>query len=82
MFVARTRKNTNFNNVLDTDSVRETYARIAVEVRKAINFYPFNNRESLLENVYFIGGESNITELYDTIAEINGRDFACFSKRR
>ena len=71
VFVARTRKNTNFNDVLDTDSVRETYARIAVEVRKVINFYRFNNRESMLENVYFTGGCSNITELCDTIAEIN-----------
>lgn len=71
VFVARTRKNTNFNNVLETESVRETYARIAVEVRKVINFYRFNNRESMLEDVYFAGGCSNITELCDTIAEIN-----------
>ena len=71
VFVARTHKNTNFNNILDTDVVREMYTRIAVEVRKVINFYRFNNRDSLLENVYFIGGCSNITELCDTIAEIN-----------
>lgn len=71
VFVARTRKNTNFNNVLEADSVRDAYARIAVEVRKVINFYRFNNRESTLEDVYFTGGCSHIAELCDTIAEIN-----------
>lgn len=70
-YVARNYKNKNYNGVLDSEAVQEAYARIAVEVRKVINFYRFNNRESTLENMYFIGGGSNIPALCDSIAEIN-----------
>lgn len=72
VYVARTYKNKNYNGVLESDFVQEVYGRIAVEVMKVINFYRFNNREATLEDIYFIGGGSNIPALCDSIAEING----------
>ena len=68
-FVARTYKNKNYNNVLETEHCKEAFGRIAVEVMKVINFYRFSNRESSLEDVYFFGGCSNISELCGSIAD-------------
>lgn len=71
VYVARTHKNKNYNDVLEAEFTQEAYGRIAVEVMKVINFYRFNNRESTLEDMYFMGGGSNIETLCDNIAEIN-----------
>ena len=71
VYVARNYKNKNYNGVLESEAVQEAFGRIAVEVRKVINFYRFNNRESTLECMYFMGGGSNIPALCDNIAEIN-----------
>lgn len=73
-FLARTHKNTNFNNVLDKEYCKEVFGSIAVEVMKVINFYKFNNRESALEDIFFCGGQSHIWALCDNIAEINEFD--------
>lgn len=70
-FVARTYKNKNFNNILEKDYAKETFGMIAVEVMKVINFYRFNNRETMLEDMYFAGGGSNIIDLCNSIAEAN-----------
>lgn len=68
-FVARTYKNTNFNNVLEKDYCHEVFGRIAIEVMKVINFYRFNNRESELQDIYFVGGGSNFKDLCKSITE-------------
>ena len=73
-YVARTYKNKNYNDVLDSEHCKETFGRIAVEVMKVINFYRFSNRESSLEDIYFFGGCSNIPELCENIA--NATDLA------
>lgn len=70
-FVARTYKNSNYNNILEREYVREQYVRIAVEIMKVINFYRFNNRSSELEDMYFIGGGSNLKGFCETIAQTN-----------
>jgi len=70
-FVARTYKHKNFNNVLEKEYVREQYARIALEIRKVINFYRFNNRTSNLNDIYIIGGGSIRQSLGEIIAENN-----------
>lgn len=74
-FVARTYKNKNYNNILNKEYCREAFGRIAVEVMKVINFYRFNNRESILDSIYFVGGGSNIKELCEAIAETNELDY-------
>lgn len=71
-FLARTYKNTNYQQILEEDFCQETFGRVAIEIMKVINFYRFNNRESELEDIYFCGGGSNITNLCETIAETVG----------
>ena len=70
-FVARTYKNQNYKGVLEKDYVREQYGRISLEIRKVINFYRYNNRTSELNDIYFVGGGSNLKGLCETIAENN-----------
>ena len=70
-FMARAYKNQNYKDVLDEEFVHEQYSRISLEIRKVINFYRFNNRSSELEDVYFMGGGSNLKGLPETIAEMN-----------
>lgn len=71
-FVARTYKNTNYNEILRKDYVRETMSQMAIEIMKVINFYRFNNREAELEDIYFMGGGSSLDELCDSITEVTG----------
>ncbi len=70
-FVARMHKTTNYNNVLEAEYVRDAYGRIAVEVMKVINFYRFNNRDTTLEDIYFMGGGGNVDVLCKAVAETN-----------
>lgn len=70
-YTARIHKNSNFNNVLACDFVQQQYNSIALEIRKVMNFYRFNNRTSELEDVYFIGGGSLLMGFGETIAEVN-----------
>lgn len=70
-FMARAYKNQNYKDILDEAYVREQYSRISLEIRKVINFYRFNNRSSELQDVYFIGGGSNLKGLQETISEMN-----------
>ena len=70
-YVARTYKNKNYHGILEKDYSREAFGTVAVEVMKVINFYRFNNRDSQLEEMYFTGGGSNITELCNSIANAN-----------
>jgi type IV pilus assembly protein PilM len=74
-FVARGYKNSNFINILDKDYVQQQYNAIALEVRKVINFYRFNNRSSELEDIYFIGGGSRLKGFAPLIAEMNELNF-------
>lgn len=74
-FVARGYKNSNFINILDKDYVQQQYHAIALEVRKVINFYRFNNRSSELEDIYFIGGGSRLKGFAPLIAELNELNF-------
>ena len=71
VYAARNHKNHNYNKILQEEFVTDTFGRFAVEVMKVINFYRFNNRESTLEDVYFMGGGSNVPTLCAGIAEIN-----------
>ena len=68
-FLARTYKNTNYQQVLEEEYCQEAFGRVAIEIMKVINFYRFNNRETELQDIYFCGGGSNITKLCETIAD-------------
>ena len=62
----------NYNDVLSSDYAQSFYARIAVEVMKAVNFFNYNNRERELTQLCLCGGGSAIQPLYDTIADTTG----------
>ncbi len=69
LYMASTYKTTNYNHVLDKEYCREVFTKLTLEVMKVINFYYFNNRESTMDSVYFVGGTSAISELCRNIAE-------------
>ena len=70
-FVARTHRIKNYNDVLDKEYVRTEYARVALEVRKVINFYRFNNRSSSLQDIYFVGVGSTLKDICMILSESN-----------
>lgn len=65
--VARTLKEANHEGVQELEGPQNIYNSIATEMRKAINFYRFNNRDSELKDVYCGGGGSLIPALCDAI---------------
>lgn len=67
--VANGYKISNHNDCQTCEEAKAVYASIAADVRKAINFYSFSNRESNLSDIYICGGGANIPELVSTIAE-------------
>ncbi len=68
-FVARTRKESNMDQVLDNEYMIDSYNRIAIEVMKAINFYNFtrDSEDSLLKDVYVCGGGAFVEPLCTAI---------------
>lgn len=71
-FLARTYKNSNYQQILEESFCQEAFGRIAIEIMKVINFYRFNNRNTELEDVYFCGGGSSLVGLCETIADTVG----------
>ena len=57
------------NGCQTCEQAKAVYASIAADVRKAVNFYSFSNRESNLSDLYICGGGANIPELVRTIGE-------------
>lgn len=69
IFKAATYKESNYNEVLDKQYCRDVFTKWTVEIMKVINFYNFRNRESSLDNLFFVGGTSNIEALCQNIVE-------------
>lgn len=59
----------NYNDVLSSDYAQSFYARIAVEVMKAINFFNYNNRQQELTDLCLCSGGCNIGPLRQALAE-------------
>lgn len=59
----------NYENCQALDGPRGVYEVIAAEIRKAINFYSFNNPESVLEGLWCCGGGANNETLRTSIVE-------------
>ena len=68
-YVAASYKLTNYENVLASNACREVYARIAVEVMKAVHFYRFRHADNHLEDIYFLGGGARIAALRAQIVD-------------
>lgn len=65
--VARAYKETNHDGVQELEGPQNIYNAIATEIRKAANFYSFNNRDSRLQDAYCCGGGVRIPSLTDAI---------------
>ncbi len=61
--IARTHKNANTNNILESDACKNVYSNISVEVMRAINFYRFNAQDNNLAEVYIMGSGAKIAHL-------------------
>ena len=67
--VARTYKHANHQDVQTLEPSLNIYNAIALDVRKAVNFYGFNNRESDLRDIWCCGGGIYIPALQETIGQ-------------
>ena len=67
--VANTYKLHNHNDCQNGEAARRIYSAIAADIRKAVNFYGFSNRESNLQDIYICGGGAGIPALVDVIRE-------------
>lgn len=67
--IACSYKESNYENVLESEQCINLYNAIAIEVMRAINFYRFNNPESHLEDAYLCGGGAYIKPLAEAIAQ-------------
>jgi type IV pilus assembly protein PilM len=45
----------NQDGVLDTEACTPVYERLSLEIRKAVNFYQYENRDSEISDVYYCG---------------------------
>ena len=59
----------NYQGVQELPACRELYAKIAVEILRAVNFYGFNTLDSDLQDVYFGGGLAKVSTLMETIRD-------------
>lgn len=62
-------KESNQDNVQNSESCREVYHTIALEIMKAINFYRFNKSKSNIRQIYFCGGGGKIEPLLKSIEQ-------------
>ena len=67
--VARTYKHTDYQGAQTLESSVNVYNAIALDFRKAVNFYGFNNRESNLQDAWCCGGGVHISALLNTIGQ-------------
>lgn len=60
-------KLTNYAGAQELPACRELYARIAVEILRAVNFYGFNTPDADLRDIWFGGGLSKVAALMEEI---------------
>ena len=60
---------THHENCQNSESCRNTYGNIAVELMRALNFYHFSDPTSTLNDVWLCGGGAALTPLREIIAE-------------
>ena len=69
VYLAASRREANYENVLSEDVCKAVYERIALEIMKAINFYRYENPSDDVDNVVFVGSGAAIDELTQEITE-------------
>jgi len=59
----------NLDNVRNHENATNVYNSISNDIRKAVNFYAFNNRNSNLDALYLMGGGAHITSLREMMSD-------------
>ena len=67
--VARTYKHADHQGAQTLEPAVSIYNAIALDLRKAVNFYSFNNRESDLRDLWCCGGGVHISALREAIGQ-------------
>ena len=67
--IANSYKVSNYEGIQESEAAKNVYSEIALETRKAVNFYSFNNRESDLKDVFCGGGGWQVEPLRESIGE-------------
>ncbi len=67
--IAHTYLTTNFDECRAKDVCQNAFQGIAVELMRALNFYSFSNRNSVLNDIWLCGGGAAIAELRNAIGE-------------
>lgn len=62
----------DYNAITDNEEVQSVYSAIVMDIRKAINFYSYNNRASNLTDVWCAGEGGTVTALQEAIAQSTG----------
>jgi type IV pilus assembly protein PilM len=67
--IAHTYLTTNFDECRTKGVCQNAFQGIAVELMRALNFYSFSNRNSVLNDIWICGGGAAIAELRNAIGE-------------
>lgn len=67
--LARSYKESDYQGAQNLESAQQVYQAIALDARKAVNFYGFSNRESNLQDLWFCGGGVHIPALRTVIGQ-------------
>ena len=70
--IARAYKQADHDGLQNCEAARRIYSAIATDVRKAVNFYSYNNRDCALDSIWCCGGGVKIPSLTEAIAEATG----------
>ena len=66
-YLARTYKETNYENVQGLENCVQVYNALGIEVMKALNFHAYEHRDNHLTTVYYCGGGACIAPLIEAI---------------
>lgn len=67
--LAHSYKESNHKDVLSSEAAQDIYQTIAGDVRKSINFYGLNHRDSELTDVFVGGGGGGVKQLLSVLEE-------------
>lgn len=68
-YTASSYKYNNYDGALDSPQCQAVYDQFAIEVSRVVNFYNFNTPDRNVEQMYFLGGGGQISQLTSHIAE-------------
>lgn len=59
----------NKDDILSHQKMKDVYDFIAIEIKRAINYYTYENRDNTLDTLYYFGGGYHYPMLIDAIKE-------------